>query len=249
LPVWNDFLFPLPVLHLGVFRRPAIGDPVRLSVLGSPARTAGKADDDLHFEHFGQEDGFAEGIDVFLGMLGVGMNGVAMTTESGDAYSPVFKLFQPSSGLTAIADELVQGAMGIVRIASRADLHGLQTQWADLVQHGVEGEMFIDGIEHADGDLTQVTRRFGCGKAWSLGICRVGDHFSPWNCGHQQAARGSQKLPPADGGVLGLFLHACPWQTRQLELAPVSRRYYTTMYGHGKRANRFSIEIGPEPGK
>src|SRR5260370_17731836 len=92
-------------------------------------------------------------------MLGIGMNGVAVAAESGDANSPVFKPFLPSLGLAAVGDEIVQGAVDIVRIASRADLHGLEAQRADLVQHGVEGEMFIDRIENADWDLAHVTGR------------------------------------------------------------------------------------------
>src|SRR5216117_2505397 len=96
LPVWNDLFFPLPVLHLGVFGRPAIGDPVRLGILRSAPRAARKTADHFYFKHFGEQDGLAERIDIFLGVLGIGMNGVAMTTESGDANPAVFKLFQPS---------------------------------------------------------------------------------------------------------------------------------------------------------
>src|SRR5437879_20886 len=99
LPIGEDFFIPLPVLHVGVFGGPAISDPIRLGILRSAARAAGKTDDDSYLEDFGEEDGLAEGIDVFLGMLGIGMNGVAMTTESGDANSPVFKLFLPGFGL------------------------------------------------------------------------------------------------------------------------------------------------------
>src|SRR5690349_19486809 len=33
LPVRNDFFLPLPVLHFGVFIRPAVGDPVWLRIL------------------------------------------------------------------------------------------------------------------------------------------------------------------------------------------------------------------------
>src|SRR2546429_356633 len=152
-------LFPYTTL----FR--SISDPIRLGILRSAARAAGKTDDDSYVEDFGEEDGLAEGIDVFLGMLGIGMNGVAMTTESGDANSPVFKLFLPGFGLGTIGDELVQGTMGIVRIASRADLHGFETKGGDLVQHGVEGEMVIDRIKHADRNLAQTTGSLGCGKA------------------------------------------------------------------------------------
>ncbi len=70
--------------------------------------------------------------------------------------------------------------------------------------------MFIDRIEDADGNLAQVTGRLGGGNAGKrgLGTCRMGEHFTPGNGGRQQAARGSQKLAPADGGVLGSFLHA-----------------------------------------
>src|SRR2546430_5046079 len=72
LPVWNDLFFPLPVLHLGVLRRPAIGDPIRLGILWSAAGAAGKTDDDSYIKDFGEEHGLAEGIDVFLGMLEIG---------------------------------------------------------------------------------------------------------------------------------------------------------------------------------
>src|SRR5437899_10103502 len=54
LPVGDDFFFPLPVLHLSVFRRPAVGNPVGLRVLGRSAGTPGKTDDDFYFEHFGE---------------------------------------------------------------------------------------------------------------------------------------------------------------------------------------------------
>ena len=48
LPIGNDSFFPLPVLHLRVFGRPAIGYPIRLGILRSAARAAGKADDDFY---------------------------------------------------------------------------------------------------------------------------------------------------------------------------------------------------------
>src|SRR5882762_1374140 len=118
LPVRDDFFFPLPVLHLSVLGRPTVGDPVGLRVLRRGTRAARKTDDDFHIEHFREKDGVAEGIDIFLGMLGIGMNGVAVATERGDANSSVFKLFLPGFGLGAIGDELVQRAMTIVWIAS-----------------------------------------------------------------------------------------------------------------------------------
>src|SRR5437588_5355728 len=174
LPVRNDFFSPLPVLHLGVFGRPAIGDPVRLGVLRSTARATGKADDHFYIEDFGEEDGLAKCIDIFLGMLGIGMNGIAVTTESGDANPAVFKFFQPGFGLSAIVYQVVEGTMTIVWIAPGADLHGFQAEGGDFIQHGVEGEMVVNGIEHADRDFVQVASwlcRRSAGN-WILGICR-----------------------------------------------------------------------------
>ena len=40
LPVGDDFFFPLPVLHFGVFGRPAVGYPVGLGVCFGSAGTA-----------------------------------------------------------------------------------------------------------------------------------------------------------------------------------------------------------------
>src|ERR1700730_516139 len=210
LPIGNDSFFPLPILHLRVFGRRPVSDPIRLGILRSAARAAGKTDDDFYLEDFGEEDGLAEGIDVFLGMLGIGMNGVAMTTESGNANSAVFKFFLPGFSFAAVGDEFIERTMTIVRIASRADLHGFETKGGDLVQHSIEGEMVIDRIKHAERNLAQVAGSFGCGKAQGrgLGICRMSEYFTSGDRRREQAARGSQKLSPADGGVLGLFLHA-----------------------------------------
>src|SRR6266403_2552684 len=157
LPVGDDLFFPLPVLHLGVLGRPAVGDPVGLGILGSSAGAAGKADDDFHVEHFGEEDGLAKGVYVFLGVLGIGMNGVPVATEGGNANPLVFKFFLPGLGLAAIGDELVEGTMAIVGIAAGPDFHGLEAEGADLIEHGVEREMFVDGGEDADGNLAEGT--------------------------------------------------------------------------------------------
>src|SRR5260370_5139845 len=128
LPIGNDSFFPLPVLHLRIFGRPAIGYPIRLGILRSAARAAGKADDDFYFEDFSEEDGLAEGIDVFLGMLGIRMNGVAMTTERGDANSAVFKFFLPGFGFAAVGDAIIETPEPSVLIASLGDLHRFYTK-------------------------------------------------------------------------------------------------------------------------
>src|SRR5690242_16802912 len=122
LPVRDDFFLPLPILHLGVFGRPAIGDPVGLSVLRSASGAAGKTDDDFDVEHFCKEDGFAESVDVFLRVIGVGMDRIAVTTKGGDVNAAVFKLFLPGLGFGAVGDEVVKRTVNIVGIAARTDL-------------------------------------------------------------------------------------------------------------------------------
>src|SRR5439155_518034 len=114
--------------------------------------------------------------------------------------------------LSAIVYQVVEGTMTIVWIAPGADLHGFQAEGGDFIQHGVEGEMVVNGIEHADRDFVQVASwlcRRSAGN-WILGICRVCQHLTAGNRSRQQTTRGSQKLPPADGGVLRLLLHASP---------------------------------------
>src|SRR5713226_80883 len=245
LPVRHDSFFPLPVLHLAVFGRPAIGNPIRLGILGSAARTAGEAHDHFYIQDFGEKDSLAKRIDVFLGMLGIGMDGVAMATESGNANPAVFKLFQPGFCFTAVGDEVVERTMRIVRIASRANLHGLKTEGGDFVQHGVERQMFVDRIEHADGNLAQLSGRLGRENTWKQGLktCRMGEHFTPGNGSRQQAAGHSHKLPPSHGGVLGQLLHASPRQTLQWSEHQCFRRIIRQCDAQTSVENRFSIGL------
>src|SRR6266851_410158 len=153
LPERNHFFFPLPVLHLGIFGRPAVCDPVRLGVLGGAARAARIANDDFDTENFREQNGVAECFDVLLSVLWIGMKRIAVAAQSGDANPAVFEFYLPCFGLSAVGDELVERAMTIIRVAAGADLHGFETQSADLIKHGVEREMFIDGVENADRNL------------------------------------------------------------------------------------------------
>src|SRR5215467_12073626 len=107
LPVRNHFFFPLPVLHLGVFWRPAVSDPVGLRVLRRAAWAAGKTDDYFDIEHFSEKDSFAEGVDVLFCEGGVGMKRVAMTTEGGDAKAAIFEFFMLGLGFGAVGNEVI----------------------------------------------------------------------------------------------------------------------------------------------
>src|ERR1051326_4907593 len=80
-PVRNYFFFPLPLQHLVVLRRPAVGNPVRLRIVGSATGTPGKSDDDLDVEHFSKEHRLPKSVSVLLRMLRVGMRSEEHTSE------------------------------------------------------------------------------------------------------------------------------------------------------------------------
>src|ERR1700730_3320422 len=84
LPVGNDLFFPLPVLHFGVFGRPAVSNPVGLSVGWGAARATGKTYDHFNAEALGEQDGLAKSFRVVFSVLGVWMDGIAVTTKCGD---------------------------------------------------------------------------------------------------------------------------------------------------------------------
>src|SRR5882724_335257 len=164
-PVGDDAFFPLPVLHLGVFGRPAVSDPVGLRVGGRTAGTAGETDDDFDFQHFREENSLAERVDVFLGVFCVGMNRVAVAAESGYANVLVFKFPEPGFGFGAVGDQFVERAVFVVGVAAGADFHGFEAEGGDFFEHFVDGEMVVDGIEDADGDFAEGT----CG-GWGFGL-------------------------------------------------------------------------------
>jgi len=70
--------------------------------------------------------------------------------------SLVFKFFSARLGLAAIGDELVEGTMAIVGIAA-VRFPWPRGEGADLIEHGVEREMFVDGVKDADGNLAEGT--------------------------------------------------------------------------------------------
>src|SRR5712692_9507111 len=210
LPIRNHLFFPLPVLHPSILGGPAIRDPVGLGIQRRSARAAGKANNNFHAEHLREEDGLAEGGNVFLGVPGFRVKRVAMATERGDANTAIFKFFLPSCGFAAVAQELVEGTMMIIGIATGANLHGFKTQRANFIEHGIEREMLVNRVENADRNLPQRARGRPRGKARSK--CRCVDHAG-YGCsardgGSQQAARSRKKLSPVERRTFALFLHA-----------------------------------------
>ena len=80
LPIRNEPLLPLPILHFGVFGWPAVRDPVGLRIGRSTARASGKTDNDLHSELLGQQDRTLKGRDITIGNGLIRMYRIAMTT-------------------------------------------------------------------------------------------------------------------------------------------------------------------------
>ncbi len=159
------------------------------------------------------------------------MNGIAMTTQRGNANPAAFKFFQPGLRFSAVIDKVIERTMVAVWVPSRADLHGFQAQGSDFVQHGVKRKMFVNRIEHTNRNLAQVTRRLGHRNAWKrcFGTCCMREHFTPGNRSREQAARGGKKLSPSQGGVHELLLHASPRQTQGRNEQPVFPTHYTSL--------------------
>src|SRR3982074_2803470 len=111
LPVGDDTFFPLPILHFRVFGRPAVGNPVGLRVRWGTTGAAGKTYDHFNVETFGKLYGFAKSFRVAGGVFGIRMDGIAVTTESGDVNATILEFFLPGFGFGRVRQEFIEGAM------------------------------------------------------------------------------------------------------------------------------------------
>src|SRR3984893_2293807 len=102
LPIRNHLFFPLPLQHVVVFRRPTIGNPIRLCVRRSPCRATGKSNNYFHVHALGQEHRFVKRFDVSFRVRGVRMDGISMATESSYVDVAVFKFLFPGFGFRRI---------------------------------------------------------------------------------------------------------------------------------------------------
>src|SRR5206468_10764678 len=109
----------------------------------------------------------------------------------------------PGFGLGAVGDEVVERTMNVVGIAAGANLHGFKAKGGDLVEHGVESEMLVNGIEDADGNLALVARGPRPGRGGGPGFGCTGRKGVPRNRSRQQAAGGGEELPAIDRGTDG----------------------------------------------
>jgi len=152
LPARNDLFIPLPLQHGVVFGRPTVRDPVRLSIRGRTTRTPGEATMTLTPMRSASSTVFLNVSTSVAACLGSGCTGIPMAAQRGHANSAIFKLLKPRFCFRWIGEQFIHRALPGAWIASGADLHGLEAERADFVEHGkIDGEFFVNvRIEHAD---------------------------------------------------------------------------------------------------
>src|SRR5205814_4254714 len=107
LPVRNYLLFPLPIEHLAVFSRPAIGYPIRHRIGGTAARAAGETNDHAHAKAFGQQHCSPECLCITLRNLGIGMHRVTMATERRHLDIAILKFLLPSASFAGVVEQIL----------------------------------------------------------------------------------------------------------------------------------------------
>src|SRR4249919_3414971 len=97
-------------------------------------------------------------------MLGVGVDGVAVAAEGSDTDVLIFEFLLPGFGLTRVSEQVRYWTVRGIRVAASADLHRLESERGDSVEHLVEREVGVGGVKHADGDFLLSVRCFLGGK-------------------------------------------------------------------------------------
>src|SRR5215469_15250973 len=102
LPVGDHFFIPLPIQHLCIFRRPTVGDPVRLGLGRGAARATRKPDNNANVKPLGQENGFLKCLYVVRGVFSIGVYWIAVATQSSHANAASLELFFPCLCFTSV---------------------------------------------------------------------------------------------------------------------------------------------------
>src|SRR5207248_11681287 len=87
------------------------------------------------------------------------MDGIAVAAEGGHSDIAVLELLFPGARLGRVGQQLLHGTMAGAGVAPGADLHRLQPQSSDLLQHLLESEMVINRVENANQQLAPRVRR------------------------------------------------------------------------------------------
>src|SRR5450755_1059883 len=208
LPVRNDLFFPLPVEGRRVLRRPAVGDPVRIGVIGIAAWTSRESDNYFHIQFLRQQHGFSKSFRIAVGNGLVGMHRVPMTTEGRDQNVAVVKLLSPRLQLRRIRQQVINRAMFVVGITAGPDLRRFHSEARVFINELIEREIWERGIENADGNFAPCTGR---GRACALGL-RYRSRQCAWrrHGASNDASSSSQKTSASGGERIELISHEVP---------------------------------------
>src|SRR5712671_2139737 len=154
-PVRDYFFFPLPVLHLRVFRWPAIRDPVRLSVGWRASGAPRKSDNHGHIQPLRKQNCLPKALAIMCRMLFVRMDRISMTTQRRHVNATIFEFLFPCFCFSRIRQQFVDGTMPGARIATRPYFHGFEAERAYAIQHFVKRQLFVDRVEHADWNFAE----------------------------------------------------------------------------------------------
>jgi len=78
------------------------------------------------------------------------MNGISVAAQRGNVNATIFKFLFPRFRFCSIGKEFINRTVPGTGIAAGANLHCFQTEGTHAIEHFVEREFFVDGIEDAD---------------------------------------------------------------------------------------------------
>ena len=134
------------------------------------------------------------------GVLGIGVNRVPVAAERADADILVLELLLPRLGFPGVGQQLGDRAMGGIRVASRSDLHCLEAQGGNLLEHLLQRQLGIGRVKDANRDFLLLVSCFA-GQETRCG-CRLpldGGNCSYRGRSHYGTCR-SKKSTPAHTG-------------------------------------------------
>ena len=157
-PIRQHNLFPLPGDNLLVVGRPAIGDPVGMRRSWRVAGAAGKVDDHGNLHLLRQEDGLSEILVESFCHRGVRMKWISRTVERPHPDIAIFKLLFPRFAFGRIGQDVFHRNVFGQAISTRGYFHGFNALGGELIEHFVESEVVVDGIDEADGNFARRRR-------------------------------------------------------------------------------------------
>jgi hypothetical protein len=135
-PVGDYLLFPLPVEHVKILRRPWASNPVRILRVVTIAGAAREVDHHRDPEFRGKLYSPSARVGVALGHRGIRVNRIPMTAQRADCETLIVQLLFEFRQFLFVLEHR-ELTMRISRIVSGAQLNGVDIQLFQLVEHFV----------------------------------------------------------------------------------------------------------------